>query len=79
MSVTFLITPQRAAQLRKPIRGKGGYQDILKRFRAGLCASNTHAMLTVSDADFMRLARYMVDYGQGGFEDRLLRLIGLKS
>jgi hypothetical protein len=36
-------------------------------------------VLTVDDADFMRIARYAADYGQGGYQDRILRMLGIGS
>ena len=87
MPVQIVLPGGSKKELQKPVRGTGGYQGMLKRFRKSLDTQTVlpalgvvsqQDVLTVSDEDFLRLANYMKAYGDGGFEGRLLRLLGLK-
>lgn len=59
------------AQLRRPIRGRGGFQSLLRRLQADL-QGNT---LSVSPATAARIERYATRYGAGGFQSRLHGLV----
>jgi len=64
------LTPTGANMLRKPVRGRGGFQSLLRKLQAQLDGHH----LEVSAVDAERLARYSATYGGGGFQRRTLRV-----
>ncbi|MEP7303886.1 MAG: hypothetical protein ABJA98_00075 [Acidobacteriota bacterium] len=60
------LTPTEVMTLRKPIRGRGGFQSLLRKLQDQL--DDRH--LAVSAADMERLRRYSAAYGGGGFQGR---------
>jgi hypothetical protein len=60
------LTPLGARILRKPIRGRGGFQSLLRKLQHQLDGRH----LEVSRADLSRLRRYASGYGGGGFQGR---------
>jgi hypothetical protein len=62
------LSPAEIARFRKPIRGKGGFQTLLRRI-AGNIKDDGSVNLTTDDAE--KLLRYSFKYGGGGFEDRM--------
>jgi hypothetical protein len=56
------------AALRKPIVGEGGFQSLLRTLQAQVADAN---VLVLTPDLTERIARYVHDYGQGGFQGRL--------
>jgi hypothetical protein len=54
------------ARLLRPVRGRGGFQQLLRKLRTQLHGST----LTVDEDDIEKLDRYSHSYGLGGFQDR---------
>ena len=65
-AVSIDLTPQGASTLRKPIRGRGGFQSLLRKLQHQLDGRH----LEVSSVDLERLRRYAAAYGGGGFQGR---------
>jgi hypothetical protein len=65
------LTPTEATTLRKPIRGRGGFQSLLRKLQLQL--EGRH--LDISPADVERLRRYSAAYGGGGFQRRTMRVV----
>lgn len=57
-----------AARLRRPVRGQGGFQNLLRTLQAQLTENN---VLTLTPTLAGRIARYVRNYGDGGFQGRL--------
>jgi hypothetical protein len=57
--------------LSRPVRGQGGFQSLLRKIQQQI----TGQTLALSIADAERLVRYSRDYGGGGFETRLKRVL----
>ena len=57
------------APLDRPVRGEGGFQNLLRGIRAGYDPAT--GTLEISAPDAERVMRYSADYGGGGFQDRL--------
>jgi len=55
-------------------RDDGGYQSLLVQLQAKV--NRTTRKLTLSDKDLERIQRYAFDYGNGGWESRLLGTFG---
>ena len=70
-AVSIHLTPLDAKTLRKPIRGRGGLQSLLRKLQHQL--DDRH--LEVSRADLARLRRYSLGYGGGGFQGRAKELV----
>ncbi len=61
------LTPDPVDFLNRPIQGQGGYQSLLARLQ-----SNMHGNLfRLTQDDCEKVARYAMQYGQGGFQERL--------
>jgi len=60
------LDPTEARTLRKPIRGRGGFQSLLRKLQHQLDGRQ----LEVSSVDLERLRRYAAAYGRGGFQRR---------
>lgn len=54
------------SKLRRPIRGQGGFQTLLRRLQLQV----SDGTLALDAADFEKLGRYSRAYGRGGFQDR---------
>jgi hypothetical protein len=61
------LSPAEIARYSRPVRGRGGFQTLLRRIAKQISPSG---VLTVSEADLEKLLRYSFQYGQGGFQDR---------
>ncbi len=64
--VSIDLSTTHATALRKPIRGRGGFQSLLRRLQNQLDGRH----LDVSTVDVERLRRYSAAYGGGGFQGR---------
>ena len=60
------LTPAQLRKIMRPIRGRGGFQALLRRLQRQVEGN----ILTATDADIERLIRYSFDYGEGGFQER---------
>lgn len=67
------LTETERLYLSRPVEGNGGFQRLLKRLKAGLSGN----VLTLTPADADELVRAGSRYGQGGFQDRIKRLVPL--
>ena len=61
-------------RLSRPVRGRGGFQSLLRRIAAGIDPAT--GVLEISEAEAERIARYWAAYGAGGFQGRLGSLVG---
>lgn len=70
MMITIRIELSRDARerLMKPVAGKGGFQSFLRSLQRSTSADG---ILTLAPADVQRIARYVQNYGEGGFQGRL--------
>jgi hypothetical protein len=62
----FTLSASEIAKLQRPIKGKGGFQVLLRRLQRQI-DGNT---LTASPDDIEKLVRYSFEYGTGGFQER---------
>ena len=62
------LTEDESKLFRKPIRGQGGFQDLLQELRLGLTSDNK---ITLTSGEIRKIRRYAEDYGVGGFQGRL--------
>ena len=60
------IGPAIAASLNRPVRGRGGFQSLLRKLQRQLQGTR----LEVTEDDIERLVRYSLQYGKGGFQQR---------
>lgn len=67
----FRLNRDEMAELDIRLAGDGGFQTLLRRLQVNL--DRETGEITLSDADVGRIKRYIVGYGQGGFQDRLAR------
>ena len=56
-------------RFRKPVRGRGGFQNLLRTIQVGI--DWTSGVLRISRLDGERVIRYAARYGGGGFQGRL--------
>ncbi len=59
--------------LNQTVRGAGGFQNLLRRIKAGY--DPRAGTLQISALDEERVIRYSADYGGGGFQGRLGPLV----
>jgi hypothetical protein len=60
------LSPIELSRIRRPVRGRGGFQVFLRKLQAQLDGD----VLELSEADVERLVRYSFEYGEGGFQER---------
>lgn len=63
----------RALQLLKPVKGNGGFQSLMREMQARM---QVRVEMDLPPEIVSRLDRYSLNYGRGGFQDRLCRLLG---
>lgn len=63
------LTEASLNRFKRPVRGQGGFQNLLRTIQAGI--NWTTGMLSISKADAERVIRYAARYGGGGFQGRL--------
>jgi hypothetical protein len=68
LTLRLELSQEAANLLRRPIRGEGGFQNLLRTLQAKLTDDN---VLTLTPTLAGRVARYVHSYGQGGFQGRL--------
>jgi hypothetical protein len=66
--VTIDLGPDAIEALRKPVHGQGGFQGLLRDLQ-GQISNDNQVVLTQEVIE--RIARYVHQYGQGGFQGRL--------
>ena len=54
------------ARLMRPVRGRGGFQHLLRRLQPRIQGS----VVAIELSDFEKLRRYSSAYGRGGFQER---------
>ena len=71
------LTPEEVELVRRPIKGHGGWQSLLGELQWRLKPDNTVSLPVYT---IERVRRYALEYGGGGWEQRLLDgiLIALK-
>ena len=62
----FQLSAVSVARLMRPVRGRGGFQSLLRRLQPRVHGS----VLAIEPADLEKLLRYTHAYGGGGFQDR---------
>lgn len=67
MRVSISLRPEDIELLKRPIRGSGGWQILLRRIQDRIKGDE----LTLEVKDVGKILRYVSDYGSGGFEGRL--------
>ena len=65
------LTDDELAVITRPVRGKGGFQSLLKALRRNMEGSR----LNITPSLAQRIVRYATRYGCGGFQDRLRRIV----
>ena len=63
------LSEAEAAALLRPVVGQGGFQSLLRGLQKGY--DRKSRTVTLTDDQIEKINRYTMDYGQGGFEDRL--------
>jgi hypothetical protein len=68
---TFIdLTDDELAALNEPINGQGGIQTFMRQLQAQV--NNATKTIRLTDEDLANIPHYAFDYGQGGFEGRLI-------
>lgn len=70
----LVLNDDEAGALRKPVRGKGGFQSLMRRLQGQYRAGTSE--LLIEDEDIEQIQHYAFDYAQGGWEDNLLAIFG---
>jgi len=68
----IVLNAEELSELRKPLKGPGGFQDFLKQIRQR--AAIRGGKLELSQDDIDKIRRYAFDYKDGGYEGRLRRI-----
>jgi hypothetical protein len=72
---TFIdLTVDELEILNQPVNGQGGLQDFMRRLQAQVNTATKTIRLT--DEDLASIPHHAFDYGQGGFEARLVNIFG---
>lgn len=61
-------------ELRKPNAGSGGWQSLLEALQGKV--NYQTGEITLTNTDIERIQRYAFDYGNGGWESRLIAVFG---
>lgn len=72
---SLTLTASGAEALARPVRGSGGFQTLLRSLQHSRRSGNT---IFIDGELAERVGRYVADYGNGGFQARLLRLGALR-
>ena len=64
-----LLADHDRIRLSRPVRGRGGFQSLLRRIAGGIEPAT--GVFEISEADAERVIRYRAKYGHGGFQGRL--------
>lgn len=71
LPIVITLTDDEMEYLEKPVSGQGGFQSLLRRIQSQIAGNK----LSLSVSDGERLLRYARDYGGGGFQARLGRIV----
>ena len=63
------LTDPTLNRFRRPVRGQGGFQNLLRSIAGG--NDRATGVLNISERDVERVIRYAAKYGGGGFQGRL--------
>jgi hypothetical protein len=66
----YELTREEIAELDRPARGVGGFQNFIKRLQSQV--NHATATIRLTGDDMEEIQRYAFDYDQGGFQGRLL-------
>jgi hypothetical protein len=66
------LTADEVEALFQALHGSGGFQSLLAKLQRK-CNQQTDA-IHLDDDDLRRISEYAFDAGQGGFQDRLMRI-----
>jgi len=61
-------------ELKKPNAGSGGWQSLLEGLQRKVDYKTGE--ITLTESDLKRIPKYAFDYGQGGWESRLIAVFG---
>jgi hypothetical protein len=67
----LFLTRDDVEQLMRPIRGRGGWQSLLRKLQRQLVGQ----VLSLTAVDIGRIERYRSRYGKGGWQSRLSFLL----
>lgn len=67
MKIIIALTDEQLVRLKRPLKGSGGWQSLLRNIQKRINGTN----LELSVRDVCRILRYSKDYGEGGFQGRL--------
>ncbi len=71
MKLIIELSDEALELLNRPVRGSGGWQSLLIRIKEKIVGNEL--ILNVNDA--AKIFKYTIEYGQGGFEDRLRPIV----
>ena len=71
--VQIPLSPAAQRAFAKPVVGKGGHQTLLRRLQQQI---SPEGVMTISVADMEKMLRYLLQYGKGGFQQRLAAATG---
>jgi hypothetical protein len=71
LKIVIELQPDELEYLQRPATGQGGFQSLLRRLQSQIAQNQ----LVLSEADAERLVRYATQYGGGGFQGRLARVV----
>jgi len=60
------VSPTSVMRLMRPVRGRGGFQELLRKLQPRISGTT----LSIDLADLQTLNRYSHSYGRGGFQGR---------
>lgn len=69
--VVIALSDAGVKALRKPVRGRGGFQSALRFVRS----KTRYGVVTLSGREAARLIRLATRYQQGGFQERITEII----
>ena len=72
--ITITLNAAEAVLLNTPDQGQGGFQALMSKLQSQY--EPTTGELRLDDSDLERIPRYAFDYGNGGWENRLVGALG---
>ena len=70
----YELTRDELAELLRPVKGSGGFENLIRRLQKQVNHATAEIKLTPKDLDDIQRCAFA--YKQGGFEDRLLTIFG---
>lgn len=67
------LSPEDIEPILKEVSGRGGFQGLIRKLQRQYSSEDRSIFLESDDID--RMIRYSHEYGQGGFQDRIKKLI----